>query len=249
MSRIETIGNATLYLGDCREILPTLSKACAVVSDPPYGMKWNTDSTRFTGGQRIVGGDDGRSDWGAVQNDDAPFDPQPWASFPECILWGSNHYAQSLERGTTLIWIKKAPHLFGTFLSDAEMAWMRGGHGIYIHYEQFPPPSRMAENGGTTAHPTQKPIGLMSWCILKTKAPTILDPFMGSGTTGVAAVRLGRAFVGIEIDPKHFDTACRRIDAAARQPDMFVQTEAPEQMTWDEMWTKPFVPERRHEPQ
>lgn len=226
MSRIETIGSATLYLGDCREILPNV-EAGAVVTDPPYGMNWNTDSTRFTGGQRQVGRGEGRSDWGDIKQDAEPFDPAPWLDFPECIVWGSNHYAQRLPIGTTLVWMKKAPHLFGTFLSDAEIGWMKGGHGVYMHFEQFPPPSRMAENGGKTAHPTQKPIGLMSWCILKTKSQTILDPFMGSGTTGVAAIRRGRKFIGMELEAKYFDVACKRIEEANSQPDMFVEQPAP----------------------
>lgn len=121
MSRVEHIADGvTLYLGDCREILPTLPKG-ALVSDPPYGMGWNTDSTRFTGGQREVGRGEGRSDWGKVRNDSEPFDPSPWLDFPECILWGANHYGERLPRGTTLVWLKKAPHLFGSFLSDAEI--------------------------------------------------------------------------------------------------------------------------------
>lgn len=219
--RVEHIGPHSLYLGDCREILPTLGQVDAVVTDPPYGMAWNTDSTRFSAGAIKRG--KGRGDWGAIKQDATPFDPAPWLAFDECILWGANHYAARLPIGTTLVWMKKAPHLFGTFLSDAEVGWQKGGHGVYCHYEQFPPPSRMAEHDGTAAaHPTQKPIGLMSWCIGRVKGETILDPFMGSGTTGVAAVRLGRTFIGIELDERYFDIACKRVAEAMRQPDMFV---------------------------
>jgi DNA modification methylase len=229
------IGDATLYLGDCREILPTLPKVDAVVTDPPYGMAWDTNSKRFSGGSGIVPRfGRGRDNWGEIKGDSEPFDPDPWLAFPECIMWGANHYAQRLPVGTTLIWIKKAPHLFGTFLSDAEIGWQKNNHGVYVHYEQFPPPSRMAENAGTTAHPTQKPIELMAWCISRTEGRTILDPFMGSGTTGVAAIKLCRKFIGIEIEPKYFDIACRRIEKATRQPDMFIERpSAPKQEAFE----------------
>lgn len=217
--RVEQLAeNVTLYCGDCLELTGNL-KADAVLSDPPYGMNWNTDSSRFSGGGKAYGR--GRSDWGPIRSDDEPFDPVPWLDFPEVILWGANHYTQWLPLGTTLVWLKKAPHLYGTFLSDAEIGWMKGGHGVYVHFEQFPPPSRMAENSGTVAHPTQKPIGLMAWCLRRIKGQAILDPFMGSGTTGIAAVRAGREFIGIEIDQTHFDTACRRIAKELETPPLF----------------------------
>lgn len=214
-----TIGPCTLYLGDCLKIAPTIQGVDAVVTDPPYGMKWNTDSTRFSGGKHKRG--DGRSDWGEIELDSRPFDPLPWIEYPRAVLFGSNHFSHRLQVGTTFVWVKKNEHLFGTFLSDAEVAWMKGGHGVYVFKHSFPPPSRMAENGGTVAHPTQKPITLMAWCLDMAKVPAghlVLDPFMGSGTTGVACIRTGRRFVGIEIDPKHFKTACDRIQ---REVDQF----------------------------
>jgi DNA modification methylase len=220
--RIERIGLATLYLGDCRDIAPTLERPEAVISDPPYGMSWKTDSTRFTGGNRSRG----RDDWGPIQGDANPFDPTFWlTSAARVVLWGSNHYAQLLPVGTTLVWIKKFPENYGTFLSDAEVGWMKGGCGVYCAEVSFPPPSRMIESGnGKVAHPTQKPVALMQWCIERAKVPpggTILDPYMGSGTTGVAAVQMRHPFIGIEIDPTYFDAACRRIEQAQRQGDLF----------------------------
>lgn len=224
MTRVERIGLATLYLGDCREIAPTLPRPAAVISDPPYGMAWNTDSTRFTGGGRKRG--DGREDWGAIAQDAEPFDPAPWiAAADAVVLMGANHYAQRLPVGRTLVWIKKHPDLFGTFLSDCEIGWASGGYGVYAFYKQFPPPSRMAEGlGGAVAHPTQKPIAFMRWCIEQAKVSAggvILDPYMGSGSTGVAAVQMRHPFVGIEIEPRYFDVACRRIEDAQRQGDIF----------------------------
>lgn len=145
-----------------------------------------------------------------------------WLAYPKVVLWGANHFAGRLPVGTSLVWIKKADHLFGTFLSDCEIGWMKGGHGVYAHREQFPPPSRMAENFGKTAHPTQKPVGLMAWAIQKAKATgTVLDPFMGSGTTGVACTALGLPFVGIEIDPRYFAVALDRIGVAQSQGRLF----------------------------
>lgn len=209
-----------LHLGDCLEILKGLDVAMidAVVSDPPYGMDWNTDSSRFSGG---VNGDkryqlQGRDDWGSIKEDAKPFDPARWLSFPKVVLWGSNHYAQKLPVGTTLVWLKKEQHLYGSFLSDAEIAWQKGGYGVYCFQKNFPPPSRIREGGGKCAHPTQKPVALMEWCIDRLKlnpGSTILDPYMGSGTTGIAAMRLGMNFIGIELDPVHFATAKRRIAA------------------------------------
>ncbi len=236
VSRIETIGDCTLYLGDCLEILPALGKEClekpcrssvacggfgycrlkniwAVVSDPPYGMNYDTNSTRFTGTR---GGN--HKDWGGITSDNEDFDPSPWLDFGQVILWGSNHYAQRLPVGTTLVWIKRLDSAFGTFLSDAEIAWEKGGHGVYCKRGPFP-----QSIAADREHPAQKPVGLMRWCVERTDGETILDPFMGSGTTGVACVNLGRKFIGIEIEPKYFDIACRRIEEAYRQPRLFAE--------------------------
>ena len=199
----------TIYHGDCREILPMVG-ANALVTDPPYGMKWDTDSTRFSGGFSGRRRGAGRN-WDAVAGDDKSFDPSPWISFRQCILWGANHYGQRLPVGTTLVWVKKPDHLFGTFLSDCEIGWMKGGHGVYAFRKNFPPPSRMAEGGGVCLHPTQKPIALMRWCIEKTNG-VVLDPFMGSGTTLAAAKSLGRNAIGIEIEERYCEVAAKRLE-------------------------------------
>ncbi len=246
MSRKEVLAEGIeLYLGDCRDVLPSLPKVDAVVTDPPYGMNWDTDSTRYSGGRRGHRSRrrEGRSDWGDVQNDDEPFDPTPWLSFKQVILWGANHFGQRLPVGTTLVWIKRLDPAFESFLSDAEVAWMKGGHGVYCRRDL----SMNHATGVARDHPTQKPVGIMMWCIQKTKG-TVLDPFMGSGTTGIAAVKLGRKFVGVEIESGHFDSACKRIGDALKQPDMFVEhpkRTKEQQLAWDEMWSKPFdYPER-----
>ena len=226
------IGDATLYCGDCVEVLRTLPRVDAVITDPPYGMNWNTDSTRFGGGNRNRGA--GRQDWGNITGDAQPFDPAPWLQFDRVVLFGANHYAARLPVGTTLVWLKKADHLFGTFLSDAEIAWMKGGNGVYCYRKQFPPPSRMAEAGGDVAHPTQKPVGLMAWCMDRAgveQGAVVLDPYMGSGSTGVAAIETGRKFIGIEREPRYFDIACERISRAQAQGTLFAPAASlPEQV-------------------
>ncbi len=215
-----------LYLGDCREILPTLGKVDAVVTDPPYGIGLNTDNSRFSGGTKgniaKRGNGIGSAAGIAITNDDKPFDPSFLTAIGgEQIIWGWNNYSNMLPRGACLVWIKRNDDAFGSFLSDAELAWFSRGHGVYCRRD-------LSNNAiaNERAHPTQKPVGLMEWCIRKTKG-LIIDPFMGSGTTGVAAVRLGRKFIGIEIEPKYFDIACKRIQAALDAPDMFVEPPKP----------------------
>jgi site-specific DNA-methyltransferase (adenine-specific) len=222
--RIERIGEATLYLGDCREILPTLGKVDAVVTDPPYGIALNTDNSRFSGGDAssVAKRGAGKAYDAPIVGDEAEFDPRPLLIGAEQIIWGWNNYPDKLPKGACLIWIKRNDDAFGSFLSDAETAWFSRGHGVYCF--------RDLSNVGITrerAHPTQKPVSLMQWCVSKTRGNTILDPFMGSGTTGVACAKLGRKFIGIEIEPKYFDIACRRIEQAYKQPDMFIERPAP----------------------
>lgn len=225
---VRKIGLATLYLGDCRDIVPSLERPAAIVTDPPYGMGWDTDTTRFSGGNHRRGA--GRADFGDIVADDEPFDPAPWiAAADRVVLWGANHFAARLPVGTTLVWVKKAEHLYGTFLSDAEVAWCAGGHGVYCCSIPWSPPARAVDAGGDpcrprSIHPTQKPVALMQWCIEKAKVPpggVVLDPYMGSGSTGVAAVLSGHPFVGIELVPAYFEIACRRIAEAQKQATLF----------------------------
>lgn len=203
-----------LYHGDCLEVLSTLDVRGidAVVTDPPYGMDWDVDSSRFSGGQSKRGR--GISTWDRIAGDAEPFDPSPWLEFPQVVLWGANHYAQRLPKGTTLVWIKRNDAAFGSFLSDAEIGWQKGGHGVYCHRALFTYPTRTAEGNGECLHPTQKPLSLMGWCLERLRLPagaTVLDPYMGSGTTGVAARRLGLRFIGIDCDVGNVETARRRL--------------------------------------
>ena len=206
------IGNATLYLGDCMDILPTLPKVDAVITDPPYGIadKWKGGGGHGWGNARAEAGL--RNDWDA----EVPSDKLMGLILEagnEQIIWGGNYFNLPPTR-CWLIWNKPER---GFSLAEAELAWTNRDNVIRV----FDAPR--SDKG--RQHPTQKPLSLMVWCVEKTKATTILDPFMGSGTTGVAAIQLGRKFIGIEREPKYFDIACKRIEQAVAQGQLF----APEQ--------------------
>ena len=207
MSRVEHIGDATLYLGDCREILPTLSGVDAVVTDPPYGIGFAARPTRCQRANGVPA-----SYW-----DDAAPDMAPLLTFPEVVIWGGNHFGLPANRGW-LVWSKSgnAPSM-----ADCELAWTSLDMNARS-FEKSVKSASLEKDLRRAAHPTQKPVALMEWSIEFTKGDTILDPFMGSGTTGIACARLGRRFIGIEIEPRYFDIACRRIEQAQRQPDLFV---------------------------
>lgn len=211
MSRVEVIGNATLYLGDCREIFPALGPVDAVVTDPPYGIKSITpDAVK---GRRNPKWIMWRSDreWDETTSSALA---GALALSSNAIIWGGNYYDLPPMRGW-LIWDK----IVRNFSSGhVEMAWTTIDQPTrafnYAHGE-------LATEG--KFHPTQKPLPLMKWCVnFLPDANLILDPFMGSGTTGVAAVQMGKQFIGVEIDPRYFDIACRRIDRAQQQADMFI---------------------------
>jgi len=215
-----TLGPVRLILGDCLKIAPKLEGVDAVITDPPYGMNWDTNGKRFSGGSKTRSKEWSRGrDWGkAIEGDASIFDPSPWIEYKRVVLFGSNHFGSRLPVGTKLVWIKRDPSAFGTFLSDAEEAWMKGGHGVYC--KQGPHPESMAAERG---HPTQKPVELMAWCFDKAKVPSgslILDPYMGSGTTLIAAIRTGRRAIGIEIDERHFRTAVERVRRELAQPTL-----------------------------
>jgi site-specific DNA-methyltransferase (adenine-specific) len=203
------IGNAMLYLGDCRDILPTLGKVDAVVTDPPYGIadKWKGGSGHGWGKAREEG--ELRNEW----DDSTPSTEIMQAvavAGKEVIIWGGNYFQLPPSR-CWLVWSKPERNFS---LAEAELAWTNRDNVVRVLDYARSDPDRL--------HPTQKPVGVMRWSISKTKGETILDPFMGSGTTGVAAVQMGRKFIGIEREPKYFDIACKRIEDAQKQGDLFI---------------------------
>jgi hypothetical protein len=162
----------------------------AVVTDPPYGMNLNTDNSRFSGGNIASvsrrGNGVGTGMAQPIAGDDKPFDPSPWLTFPAVVLWGFNHFASRLPKGTTLVWIKRNDDAFGTFLSDAELAWKKGGEGVYCKRD-----FSMQGEALTRQHPTQKPIPIMVWCInlACNSLPNVLDIEHEKSTNGMLAMR------------------------------------------------------------
>lgn len=199
-------GGITIYLGDCREILPSLS-AATIVSDPPYGMALASRSG--VGRSKAATALDSYE----IIGDDAPFDPAFIVDyFPQVILWGANHYASRLpDARCWLVWDKREG---GTSddQGDCELAWtnLAGPERLFSH--RWRGMIKASERGMRRVHPTQKPVELMQWCIAKTGNHTaIVDPFMGSGTTLVAAKNLGRPAIGIEIHEPYAEIAARRL--------------------------------------
>ena len=216
MSRVEVIGDAILYLGDCLEILPTLPKVDAVITDPPYGIGFAAQPTKW----RRLAGQQAR-EW-----DDRPVDDlrAVLALGDVQIVWGGNYYPMQPSRGW-LSWFKPdAPPSMASF----ELAWTNMDRNA----RQFAW-SIGATNAERVGHPTQKPLALMRWCHEQAGNPrSVLDAYMGSGTTGVATVLAGAAFIGIERDAKYFEIACRRIEQAYAQRPLFEPEplRVPEQM-------------------
>jgi site-specific DNA-methyltransferase (adenine-specific)/modification methylase len=220
VSRVETIGLATLYLGDCAAVLPSIDRVDAVITDPPYGI--NADKGAAEGGTDASGRYKRRPKRYEGAWDAERPSPELFAAILACgrdsIIWGGNYFADILPQGGRWLFWDKLNSM--PSYSDGEMAWTSVRGASVKKFTQ-------CNNGlaslrdGERVHPTQKPVNLMKWCLsFVPDAQTILDPFMGSGSTGVAAVEVGRRFIGIERDPGYFDIACRRIEDAQRQQSL-----------------------------
>jgi len=213
--RKETIGDCTLYLGDCLDVLPTLGRFDLCLTDPPYGI--GEDGGRFRdrkgGGHRVLP----KGGWDKTSPEQTAFNLLRAAS-SEQVVWGGNYFADKLPPSKGWLYWQK---LMGGDFSDGELAWTSRDSAL----REF----TFCNKIGGKVHPTQKPVELMNWCLnFFQEARTVVDPFMGSGTTGIACVKSGRSFVGIEQHEPYFDIACERIRKAYQQPDMFVQQRAPE---------------------
>ena len=228
--RVEHIGDATLYLGDCRDILPTLGKVDAVVTDPPYGIDIAANGMIGATGRGLNSKASTRraKDYGASDWDAAGLTADQWAlirrAAPLFVVWGGNHLADVLGSSAgVLVWDKKCQNGWDDTFSELEIAWTNMLSRAKGFRHLWAGALRASEHAANVReHPTQKPIALMEWCLtFAPDADTILDPFMGSGTTGVACVRAGRCFIGIEREPAYFEIACRRIEEAYKQPRLF----------------------------
>lgn len=204
-----------VYCGDCLELMKHIPDGSidAVITDPPYGI---AHLNKFGSRGNLYKA----TPYKLIINDDKPFDPSPFLEFPKVCLWGANWYADKLpNRGSWLVWDKRVGGASDNF-SDGEMAWTNYGNVMRIFRHKWRGFIRDSELDEPRLHSTQKPIALMKWCmdILKIpKGATVLDPFIGSGTTAVACIQTGRNFIGFEIDPDYCAIANRRIKEAQAQ--------------------------------
>ena len=242
--RTEVIGDATLILGDCREVLPTLPRVDAVVTDPPYGIGLERKTSDFRGSRWF---DNGASLQATKLYDDEPeavrnlvrgFMPYVLLSFaPRALVFPGpammRDYPEPSAIGSVFTpngagrcaWGFQCSHPVLFYGKDPFLQDGRGGRPNSFRDEQ------PAEGG--TDHPCPKPLRWMAWAVGRAtrEGELVCDPFMGSGTTGVACIKLGRKFIGIEIEPKYFDIACRRIEEAWKQPRLFEEPKPKPQQT------------------
>lgn len=214
------IGNCTLYLGDCVDVMIRLGRVDAIVTDPPYGINLAGGFSGAGGFSKPIERRQYKGDWDNATPELGLFNMMQNIS-KYCIIWGGNYFTDKLPQGSFwLVWDKE--NTMPTF-SDCELAWTNLPKKSVkkINYRQNGCMSR--EKG--RFHPTQKPVDVMRWCIehLPKDVETILDPFMGSGTTLVACAKMGRKGVGIELDEDYFNIACKRVEEAYKSPDMFVE--------------------------
>ena len=193
-----------------------------MVTDPPYGTQYDFTKPRRSLTPLEPCSHEAR--WSTnIIGDDQPFDPTPWLAYPQVILWGADHYSHRIVQPRAwLVWDKRVGSTPDDH-ADAELAWTNLPIVSRIHRQKWRGIIREGDANVRRRpkyHPAEKPLELMTWCVAKTTG-TVLDPYMGSGTTGEACVRLSRPFVGIEIDPHYFAVACDRLAAAATQLQLF----------------------------
>lgn len=197
----------TIYHCNCEDILCWAPKEWAIVADPPYGIGYVhgainiPNATKFAG-KKVIG-------------DDKEFDPSLLLTFPDILVWGANHYAHKLPvpEGRWLVWDKRCGVIPERDTSDCEIAWVRGSGGncarMYrLYWDGF---NKQTERGQERFHPKQKPISLMTWCLGLLDNEFVVDPYMGSGTTLVAAKAAGRKCIGIEVDEEYCEVAAKRL--------------------------------------
>lgn len=221
--RVEHIGEATLYCADCLEVLPTLEPVDAVVTDPPYGID---------GGKGGDARDYGKAAYSAEWVDTREYVRDVCApAIRRCLNLAS---ATAVTTGIRCMLEYPAPDDMGCFWTPAACTHGPWGMTVFqpiLYYGKdyragkgaLPSGKLVTEASDKNGHPCPKPIKAWTWLVDKVSPPgsIVLDPFMGSGTTGVAAVSQGRRFIGIEIEPTYFDIACERIDMAQRQQRLF----------------------------
>lgn len=210
----------TMYLGDCREIMPSIVRCDALITDPPYGISYNHDETPQS--KHVY---DHRRNVTPVVNDDEAFDPSHLLSYETAVIFGGNCFAHRLpERAAWLCWDKATRNGLGIRIAEFDLAWARPLARSQMFRHLWSGAYRETERD-CFVHPTQKPVELMKWCMERVgvkSGASVLDPYAGSGSTGVACIETGRSFVGIELDAAHFATACARLRSAT--PCLFGRT-------------------------
>ena len=215
MTEKVVIGNAELWHGDCREVLPLLADCDLMLTDPPYGINENRKKQASRQGHGMAS----QRDYGAYDWDQQP--PPAWvielmrAKAKWQVLFGGNYY-QLPPATCWLVWDKDNGE---TDFADCELAWTNLPKAVRrLRWRWQGMLQQDMANKEEREHPTQKPVPVMRWALLQAKnAQTVCDPFMGSGTTGVACAMEGRKFTGIERERKYFDIACERIARAQAQ--------------------------------
>ena len=238
MSRIETIGNATLYLGDCMDILPTLGKVDCVITDPPYGIGLVKKTSDFRGSKHFDNGETLKAS--VVYNDQPEAIQRLIRGVMPLILAGADRAV--VFCGPAMLWNYPEPAAVGSvYLPNGagRCAWgfqcmqpiLFYGKDIYLQDGKGGRANSFRTeqpNLEKIDHPCPKPLPWMVWAVNRAsrRNEAVLDPFMGSGTTGVAAIQLGRKFIGIEREERYFEIACRRIEQAVAQGQLFEPTQA-----------------------
>lgn len=212
--RVERIGNATLYLGDCSSVLPALDPVDAVLTDPPFGVGNFVQTTGRKGGRGLNVGK--AVDW----NESGPtieiFDQIRRLS-KHRIIWGANFFNCFEDKGGAIVWIKRQSVPNFSKADIASCTHFQKTETVEIPWTNFTVTHR-----AVTDHPCERPVELYEWCInYLPPCETFLDPYMGSGSTGVACMNLGKRYVGIEINERYFDMCCERILAAQNQGRLF----------------------------
>lgn len=220
----EVIGDCTLYLGDCLKVMPSLEPVNVLVTDPPWGLGEPTGNmSKKNGHKRAYIGFDDTEDYLRTVTIHAVIFGLRLSSGRGIITPGSKH-----------AWKYPEPDVLGTFYQPAAVgmcSWGRQTSQPILFYGSDPRSGktiqdtsyRLTEPASTTEHPCAKPQNAWDWVVNRAslEGETVFDPFMGSGTTGVSCVKLGRKFIGIELEKTFFDLSCRRIEAATREPGLF----------------------------
>ena len=218
-----TIGDCRLIQGDCLEVMTQLEKVDAVVTDPPYGIGEGNKKGQSRGKMAAPKQYAGTDGWDDTPATAAHINTMKGISKHQ-IIFGGNYFDGLGPTSCWLVWDKQNGD---NDFADCELAWTNLKKAVRRIYWRWNGMIRKGDD--IREHPTQKPVGVMSWCIkqLPKGSQTILDPFMGSGTTLVACAKMGRKGIGIELDPEYFEIACKRVEEAYRQPDLFVEPPSP----------------------